>query len=1274
MNIPFVAKNMFDAKCCNCGVTFRAGEGFYEKSDSGFRFFCNTHLPVAVVPLQHALSNRRLTADFEVITPKEPDNLPILRSMPGARWNGRAWQVSSNEGDRVRVLELADRLGLDVDPIVRNVTISGRATAAKTLGLYQYQIDGVDFLSKKKKALLGDQMGLGKAQPLSSRILTPNGWMLMGDMSIGQEVINSNGGVSKVTGVFPQGIKDVFKVTFRDGATVRCCEEHLWSITTPDRKWRGAASVVKQLKDFRHSLAQANGNAKWHIETVGTVEFPKRDLPLDPYLMGYVIANGNLTTNTPRICIPDTETADRVRSMLPADVVMNKGMSDFDYNLSGSGQQFAVNPLTVVLRVLGLMGKGFAEKHIPHDYLYGSAEDRLAMFQGLMDGDGSCSDAGVVLEYSTGSDTLASQVVELVQSFGGVARLSSRIPTFTYQGEKKQGSLSYRINISLPEAISPFRLSRKADAYVPRTKYQPTRVIVSIEPDGQEECQCIMVDAPDHLYVTDGYVLTHNTVQSLLALNPTDRVMAVVPASLKQNWAQEIAQWRPDLRVTIIKTKVKVRWPEAGEIVIINKELLPEFLTPVKKTGKKYAEATWTDADRKAASDVVLIVDEAHKYKNFKAGCSKKMGQLSRAVRKVMALTGTPLLNKPGDLFGVLSSVGMVGEVFGSWDRYKELFNACDGKYGIVWGQPSVEVPERLRRVMLARRREEVLPNLPRKQYVDVYVDNNANITRQLDALEKNCGALCRQDRVLPQFTSFSKVRAEIAEDRIPAMLEFVENCEDQDEPLVVFSYHVAPLNALCIREGWAVITGDTPMSQRQDIVNAFQAGKLKGIGLTIQAGGVGYNMTFACKELFVDLDWVPANNWQAEDRVCIVEGEMVHTRRGFLPVELVETGDFVLTHKGNWKKVLNTHSREHRKLITEIDYTRYNLPLRSTHDHKLFVLRCGEDKADWLPAHQVLPGDFLVFPRLKTSCRVEYIDFPLSDRLPQTQRNQFGSSQTNGRRKPLPDKIKVTKELMTVFGFYLAEGFCSVRPGKGRFVSFSAHEDERFMLNDIANYLLSEYGITCSIYTQKKTRGIEMRCFSADLAAFFMKMFGTGSREKIIPSFIMDMPKDDLLPMVIAYVFGDGYGRNKQWEWTSVSGTVASQIAILMAKLGRNPCLRRGNDRWDGMVTIGGVPDSQALNKQDDDFVYNPVKSVRTSFAKRGTRVHDIEVEDDESFVVGMASVHNCRIGQESDKVTIYRMVSNHPLDMHVHTLLVEKIGLIEAATIAKAKATVPA
>jgi hypothetical protein len=130
-------------------------------------------------------------------------------------------------------------------------------------------------------------------------------------------------------------------------------------------------------------------------------------------------------------------------------------------------------------------------------------------------------------------------------------------------------------------------------------------------------------------------------------------------------------------------------------------------------------------------------------------------------------------------------------------------------------------------------------------------------------------GELIDGKKQLPPFEEFSSLRAALAESRIPALLEMVEDHEEQGVPLVVFSAHKAPVLACGEREGWEAITGDTSSKKRQEIVERFQAGKLKGLALTIRAGGVGLTLTHAWKAIFVDLDWVPSQNQQAEDRIC---------------------------------------------------------------------------------------------------------------------------------------------------------------------------------------------------------------------------------------------------------------------------------------------------------------------------------------------------------------------------------------------------------------------
>ena len=763
------------------------------------------------------------------------------------------------------------------------------------------------------------------------------------------------------------------------------------------------------------------------------------------------------------------------------------------------------------------------------------------------------------------------------------------------------------------------------------------------------------------------------SVQALMSLPSDGYGLIVVPAGLKYNWESECKKWRDDLVCTVLNGENAFRWPRKNEVVIMSYNTLPNWLiTPKKPKGQSnkeyYASITqWQKGLQEkypVSLETTLIVDEVHNVKNYKTQKSQKVKNLARITKRVWGLTGTPLINRPIDLYTILDGLNMAYKAFGGLPRFRTLFNAFQDRFGWHYGQPMSIVPELLRRVMLRRLRKEVLPDLPDKTYTTLVVDlENGSLSHELNSLWEEYGEMIEVAEELPPFEEFSKIRYELAKSRIPAMLEYVENAEEQDVPLVVFSSHLPPLDALLVREGWAVISGDTPPHRRQEIVRDFQDGKLKGVGVSIKAGGVGLTLTRAWKALFVDLDWTPAANTQAEDRLCILRGQMIHTRRGFLPIEQVVIGDEVFTHKGNWKKVLNIHNREHRKLITNIKYTRYAADcLSTTHDHEILIKR-QKGSIEWCKSCEVLPGDFLVFPRDKTSTDVDFIEYPMEQRLSCFQKNQFGAIQKQGRRKLMPERITVSDDFLTMLGWYVAEGWSSTAPGKGRFVGFAAHREEEWFLNKIAKYIKSEFDLDSKIYRKKDKKGIEMRVHNADFAMFMENLMGTGSREKIIPKIIMELPKRRLVSFLAAYIGGDGYSRKRQYEWTSTSPTIASQIAILLAKVGHSPALRTTSDAWIGHITVNGEPDNDSLNLIDENYVYNPIREVQTKFAKRGTRVYDIEVEDDESFVVGLATVHNCRIGQQSNKVEIVRMASNHPLDIHVLKLIESKMSLIQAA-----------
>lgn len=350
------------------------------------------------------------------------------------------------------------------------------------------------------------------------------------------------------------------------------------------------------------------------------------------------------------------------------------------------------------------------------------------------------------------------------------------------------------------------------------------------------------------------------TVQALTAAADWAPVLVIAPAVAKGVWRREAARWRPDLSVSVLSGRGSFRWPLPGELVVTNYDILPdqETLSPPPQ-------------------GLVLIVDEAHALKSTGALRVKRFrpiaGAALQAQGRVWLLTGTPLLNRPPELWNLLNHVGLAVEAFGSFPRFRKLF-----AYGGAgrWGTPKAEAAELLKRVMLRRMRHEVLPDLPTKTYQEVPAPIDDNTRRLLDEFRAELDrAGVDLERVLSipkgsdAFMMISRVRAALATAKIPTLLELVAEAEEEGDPILVFSAHRGPIDLLETREGWAVITGDTPPAERTAIEDRFQRGELRGVGLTIRAGGVAVTLTKAHRALFVDLEWTPALNAQAEDRIC---------------------------------------------------------------------------------------------------------------------------------------------------------------------------------------------------------------------------------------------------------------------------------------------------------------------------------------------------------------------------------------------------------------------
>jgi phosphate starvation-inducible PhoH-like protein len=362
----------------------------------------------------------------------------------------------------------------------------------------------------------------GRAHPRSTRVLTPEGFRPIGDLEVGDLVVGSDGEPTPVLGVYPQGEKEIFRVGTQDGASVLCTAEHLWAVSTRDDRRRGKPHRVLETQEMIGNLRAAHSH-RYELPLLSEpVEFPARDMPMDPYALGLLLGDGCVSTNTPSFTTGDVELADALVRSLPGIQIRQRGDHDYLLNQVTAPGRIGVleNPVTAVMRGLGLWGKKAPAKFVPELYLYNSSAVRLAVLQGLLDSDGgpvTQADRTCRIQYTTTSPRLKDDVVFLVRSLGGVAYERVRPAAGRPPGWANGRAVEHRhdaciLDIRLPEGVEPFRLGPKLEKFKAAGGGRPMRFIESIEPEGSAEAVCIQVAAADSLYVTEDFLLTHNTL------------------------------------------------------------------------------------------------------------------------------------------------------------------------------------------------------------------------------------------------------------------------------------------------------------------------------------------------------------------------------------------------------------------------------------------------------------------------------------------------------------------------------------------------------------------------------------------------------------------------------------------------------------------------------------------------------------------------------------------------------------------------------------------
>lgn len=631
-----------------------------------------------------------------------------------------------------------------------------------------YQKAGIAFARGKPGILFGDEMGLGKLHPVDTKILTPHGWKVIGELKIGDSVIGSNGFATKIKGVFPQGVKQSFRVRFSDGSSVQAGAEHLWTVAY----WCGGKRLdelvltTQQIQDrpkltikrgARESILDLAKTPLYLPMLSGPVHFQSTvEPPIKPYVMGLCLAHAYMQGDG--ICI----TVGTQDSQFTLDQIEGSGYGIGSAKPYGGAFRIGLPGFKNFIRELDLERLS-GELFIPDIYKLACPQDRIDLLQGLMDSNGSVTRAKNRLTYHTTSFRLGADVQEIVESLGGIASVR------TYDRIAEGKATEYQVRIRLPEWVKPFRLPRKVARYNPGRLASPCRTFIGVDYIRDADSVCISVEAEDHLYLTEHCILTHNTIEIIGVINDDPSIkkaIIVCPAKLKINWHRELTKWliRP-MNVAIVDTDRTFQ--TEADIWIINFEILHKYVDPEASflvgVGHPndygaYAQAKWkmegerghrrrnyhklvphgaltfcVPHDRNLTQEEywhvkqrplnrlvdLVAVDEAHRIKDPKA----RQTVCTRAVfsRRKIAATGTPMLNELGEVFELANFCSPV-EFPNKW-KFMEAYGGARAKSVTENSPEGQKLQLRLRSTVMVRRlKRDVMKDLPpkRRQVIEI--------------------------------------------------------------------------------------------------------------------------------------------------------------------------------------------------------------------------------------------------------------------------------------------------------------------------------------------------------------------------------------------------------------------------------------------------------------------------------------------------------------------------------------------------------------------------
>lgn len=405
--------------------------------------------------------------------------------------------------------------------------------------------------SKADEIFFGGAAGGGKGGPLDSLVCTPSGFKELREITIGSKICNPDGTTATVIEEYFLGEKDLYEIEFVDGAKTKVTSDHLWHYWGDKKNSKqqhkyvvlhadgttgihyvdgflGTTDYLMKYTEVQKTKRSLGEKSNWaNIPLTAPVNFEENLSSeetihwIHPYLLGVLLGDGCITSKTVSLSGIDD---------FIFDEAARKG--NISYGKKQSQQRSIIKNRALVdnLSFWNLLGTKSATKFIPQKYLFSSVENRFELAKGIFDTDGYIDKRGHLI-YNTVSEQLANDVRQLCMSLGAKVTIFKKQGSYKSPktGEKIECQLAYHLYIRAEDNSLFVSLPRKKNR-CKKINGEVKRVgrrIVDIRPAGKSEAKCIRVDNPNGLYITNDFIVTHNTYL-ILGLALTEHKRSII--------------------------------------------------------------------------------------------------------------------------------------------------------------------------------------------------------------------------------------------------------------------------------------------------------------------------------------------------------------------------------------------------------------------------------------------------------------------------------------------------------------------------------------------------------------------------------------------------------------------------------------------------------------------------------------------------------------------------------------------------------------------------